>query len=184
MFTSILLSHDFSDIPADGVPPRSVVQKMFPTKDLSNACATTISLADYTSWVDETRQNYETRQTNVGNLNSTTGTNSANGGSGRRKKRSPFVKSNKFCASLIQDNGWTYGINPKQQGNSLDAAIICDCRTPPWKRVRKQIKYKYCYSDNINHPKNDEFKKLKKEVETHVSVHLIYLSNHILVESL
>ena len=139
---------------------------MFPEKDLSNACATTISLADYTSWVDETRQNYETRQTNVGNLNTTTGSNTASSG---RRKRSPFVKSNKFCATLLQDNGWTYGINPKQQGNSLDAAIICDCRNPPWKRVRKQIKYKYCYSDKIIHPKNEEFKKLKIEVEKHVS---------------
>ena len=137
---------------------------MFPKKDLSNACATTISLADYTSWVDETRQNYETRQSNVGNLNTTATPNSAGK---RRRKRSTFVKSNKFCATLLQDNGRTYGINPKQQGNSLAAAIICDC-SPPWKRVRKQIKYKYCYSDKIIHPKNDEFKKLKLEVENHV----------------
>ena len=154
----------FSDIPEDGVPPREVVQKMFPKKDLSNACATTISLADYTSWVDETRQNYETRQSNVGNLNTTATPNSAGK---RRRKRSTFVKSNKFCATLLQDNGRTYGINPKQQGNSLAAAIICDC-SPPWKRVRKQIKYKYCYSDKIIHPKNEEFKKLKLEVENHV----------------
>ena len=67
---------------------------------------------------------------------------------------------------VLQANG--------KQGSGLDAAIICQCSGVPWARVRKQIKYKTCYSPNMVDPKNDEFKDAKSEVEEAViSTHLL-----------
>ena len=162
-------SYVFSDIPEDGVPPRDVLKKMFPDKKLTPDCVVQVSMNDYTSWVETMKTNYEQRQVNVGNNINSTNSND------RRRKRSTttFVKPDTFCASLLPSNSWTYGINPKVQGNSIEevkkAAIICECKNEPWKRVRKQVKYKYCYSENLVDPKNDEFKSLKMEIEKNVS---------------
>ena len=140
---------------------------MFPDKKLTPECVVTVSMDDFTGWMGTVKENYEQRQVNVGNsINST-----SNGGG--RRKRSTFVQPDKFCASLLPSNSWTYGINPKVQGSNIEevknAAIICECKTEPWKRVRKQIKYKYCYSENLVDPKNEEFKSLKMEIEKNVS---------------
>ena len=141
---------------------------MFPEKKLEPACVVPISLSEYTTWLAKMKTDYEERQANVGNYANATS-------SSGRKKRSTFVKPDEFCAALQPTNGWTYGINPKQQGNTLNAAIICECKGAPWKRVRKQIKYLYCYSENLVDPKNDEFKILKTEIEKHVR--LIFTSS-------
>ena len=147
------------------MPPRDVVKRMFPKKKLDPACVVPISLAEYTAWLETMQTDYEKRQGNVGNTLSNTTSSTPSSG---RKKRSTFVKPDEFCATLEPTNAWTYGINPKQQGNTLNAAIICECKGAPWKRVRKQIKYLYCYSENLVDPKNDEFKILKSEIEKHV----------------
>ena len=140
---------------------------MFPDKKLTPDCVVTVSMEDFTGWMGTVKENYETRLVNVGDFNSTSTS------SGRRRKRSTFVNPDKFCASLLPSNSRTYGINPKVQGSSIEevkkAAIICECNNEPWKRVRKQIKYKYCYSENLVDPKNDEFKSLKIEIEKNVS---------------
>ena len=155
------------DLPQKGVPPRNVLKKMFPEKKLEPACLVPVSLSDFTSWLETMKEDYERRQANVGNilLNSTNSDEQTS----NRKKRSTFVRPDEFCYTLVPSNERTYGINPKQQGNSLDAAILCECAGAPWTRVRKQIKYKYCYSENLVDPKNDEFKMLKLEIEKHVS---------------
>ena len=137
---------------------------MFPDQKLEPACVVPVSLQDYTSWLENMKENYKQRLANVGDLTNSTDSGESSG----RRKRSTFVKPDTFCATLLPSNGWTYGINPKKQGDKLDAAIICDCRTPPWKRVRKQIKYKFCYSEDLVNPNSTIFKKLKKEIEEHV----------------
>jgi hypothetical protein len=167
----------FLDIPEDGVPPRDVLKKMFPDKKLTPECVVQVSMTDFDGWVETMKTSYEERQTAVGNIiNSTLNSN------GGRRKRSTFVKPDAFCASLLPSNSWTYGINPKVQGNSIDevkkAAIICECKNAPWKRVRKQIKYKYCYSENLVDPKNDEFKSLKIEIEKNVSNIYLFIYSH------
>ena len=143
-------------------------------KKLDPACVVPISLADYTAWLETMKKDYEKRQTNVVSNTTSSNSNSNSIPTPGRKKRSTFVKPDGFCATLVPTHAWTYGINPKQQGNSLNAAIICECKTPPWKRVRKQIKYKYCYSENLVDPKNEEFKILKPEIEKHVRTIVTY----------
>ena len=149
------------------MPPRDVVKRMFPEKKLDPACLVPISLSDYNSWLETMKKEYETRQANVGNIPSANETSSS---SRRKRNANVVVKTNEFCATLIPTTDRTYGINPKQQGNTLNAAIICECKGAPWKTVRKQIKYLYCYSENLVDPKNDEFKNLKSEIEKHVRI--------------
>ena len=137
---------------------------MFPEKKLEPACLVPVSQSLYKEWLQNMVDEYETRQTNVGNIvSNTTSTTTST-----RKKRSTFVRSDEFCATLEPRHGF-YGINPKIKGNTLRAAIICQCDGEPWKRVRKQIKYMTCYSENMVDPKNKEFKDLKTEIEEFVS---------------
>ena len=175
------------DVPQDGVPPREVLKKMFPKKKLDPSCLVPVSLSDFTSWLKKMSDDYEQRKTNVGDVaNSTSNSDSGGGGGiavpGGRKKRSTFVKPDEFCATLMPPNGVTYGINPKQQGNTLSAAIICQCDGAPWKRVRKQIKYKYCYSENLVDPEKSEFKTLKMEIEKSVCF-TSFLISHIILNT-
>ena len=161
------------DIAQDEVPPREVLKKMFPKKKLEPSCLVPVSLSDFTSCLKKMSDDYEKRKTNVGDIANATSSSASGGGGGiavpgGRKKRSTFVKPDEFCATLMPPNGVTYGINPKQQGNTLSAAIICQCDGAPWKRVRKQIKYKYCYSENLVDPEKSEFKTLKMEIEKSV----------------
>ena len=138
---------------------------MFPEKKLEPACLVPVSPSLYKEWLQNMVDEYKTRQANVGNIvaNTTSSTTSST-----RKKRSTFVRSDEFCATLEPRHGF-YGINPKIKGNTLRAAIICQCDGEPWKRVRKQIKYMTCYSENMVDPNNEEFKDLKTEIETFVS---------------
>ena len=143
---------------------------MFPKQELEPACLIPVSQTLYNEWLEAQMNEYNTRQHYLNGSISLQPTPPAQSG---RKKRNTFVRSDNFCATLLPRHGF-FGINPKKQGNSLDAAIICQCSGVPWARVRKQIKYKTCYSPNMVDPKNDEFKDAKSEVEEAViSTHLL-----------
>ena len=149
---------------------------MFPKRELEPACLIPVSQTLYNEWLEVQMVEYNTRQRYLNGSISLQPTPPVQGG---RKKRSTFVRSDQFCATLLPRPRF-YGINPKKEGNALDqeAAIICQCVGVPWARVRKQIKYKTCYSPNMVDPKNDEFKDAKSEVEEAViSTHLLSTKN-------
>ena len=160
------------------VPPRAVLQKMFPAQIRKPACLHPISYEKYYQLLSKKLTAYAARQLNLNaSYNETTFSLESPDRNIKPDMEYLFIESNDFCFRMEFGNHY-FGIKPTKLDRQRRCDYefsLCNCNKTLSARFKKQIKYKYKFVERMAFASSPEFRTLRYEIERKVLVYYIHI---------